>query len=163
MRTYVQWRRAQWCTVLILSGQWRKQMRSSSRSALLCKRKARTCESKSSQAWRSISATKYPYVPRSSDLSSLFACCLVLGFDRVSSIFVRRLVAVVSVFPLVRVLSFGLLSYLPTGTGTGGRANATNLGFFPRLGPRADRISRLTVRALSPRHARDFLRRARHL
>ena len=86
----------------------------------------------------------------------LFASCFARRFLRF--LFVACLLLFLF-FRLFLVLSFALLWYLPTGTGTGGRANATNLGAFPRLGPRAERISRLMVLALSPLHFTSCPRR----
>ena len=87
---------------------------------------------------------KVPICPK---IFRLVVGCLCLVLLVVFFVFLRFLfvvvVAVASVLLLVPCPVFWSALVLPTGTGTGGRATATNLGFFPRLGPRAERISRL--------------------
>ena len=104
--------------------------------------------SKSSQNWPNTSVTKYPYVPR----SLMF---FVIRVFLVLFIVLSRLLFFVRCFgsfacPCSWSRRSACSRFLLTGTGTGGRTNATNSGFFPRLGVRAERISRLTFLACMP-------------
>ena len=118
----------------------------------------RRSESKSSQYLAEYLSHKVPICPKIYDVfCRLFVSRLV---RRLVSLVVLRLspwCRCFSVLSLVLVpgLVPRLVLVLLTGTGTGGRAIATNLGFFPRLGLRAERISRATILALPPLHAGD--------